>query len=331
MNAEEQQSLAGVIARDSRTAVAALAAAERAVEEGRLNMAKVLRALALAARARALSLERTRAAESPAPELFESLRAEYRASTDALAAMLVPGTPAAVRTVHDAAQSLTDVLMRTSESLREHRDVPESVVAQFLWGCAECGYVAEAARPEICPACGSVAGDFEMFAPFFSATTDRIARRQPAQIVEMLRAAPAAMRESIAGVPDAKLRWSSAPGEWCMKEIAGHTIDIAELFVRRFRAALDPAAPQDDPAVLPWKIIDGQDYPAASAGELCDRFDRAIRDALSLVEGLPDVSWRKRGEMLSGKLALLDMGSWLANHNGAHLEQIRALSAVAQP
>ena len=83
--------------------------------------------------------------------------------------------------------------------------------------------------------------------------------------------------------------------------------------------------------MLPWKIIDGQDYPAASAGELCDRFERAITDALALVEGLPDVSWRKRGEMLSGKLALIDMGSWLANHNIAHLEQIRALSAVAQP
>ena len=35
--------------------------------------------------------------------------------------------------------------------------------------------------------------------------------------------------------------------------------------------------------------------------------------------------------MLSGKLALIDMGSWLANHNVAHLEQIRALRAVAQP
>ena len=204
-------------------------------------MAKVLRALALAARARALSLERAAAAESPAPELFESLRAEYNASTEALAAILAAGAPAAVRVAHDASRSLADVMTRTSESLREQRDVPESVVAQFLWGCAECGYVTEAARPEICPACGSVAGDFDMFAPFFSATTDRIARRQPAQIVEMLRGAPAAMRESIAGVPDAKLRWSSGPGEWCMKEIAGHTIDIAELFVRRFRAALDPS------------------------------------------------------------------------------------------
>lgn len=331
MNADTRRALDGVIARDSRTAVAALAAAERAVEEGRLNMAKVLRALGLAARARALSLERAAVAESPAPELFESLRAEYNASTEALAAILAAGAPAAVRVAHDASRSLADVMTRTSESLREQRDVPESVVAQFLWGCAECGYVTEAARPEICPACGSVAGDFDMFAPFFSATTDRIARRQPAQIVEMLRGAPAAMRESIAGVPDAKLRWSSGPGEWCMKEIAGHTIDIAELFVRRFRAALDPAAQQDDPTVLPWKIIDGQDYPAASAGELCDRFERAITDALALVEGLPDVSWRKRGEMLSGKLALIDMGSWLANHNIAHLEQIRALSAVAQP
>lgn len=327
MNAESRQALDGVIAGDSRTAVKALAAAERAVGEGRLNMAKVLRALALAARARALSLERASVAESPALELFASLQAEYSASTDALATMLAAGAPASVRTAHGAAQSLADVMTRTSESLREHRDVPESVVAQFLWGCAECGYVTESARPEICPACGSVAGDFEMFAPFFSATTDRIARRQPAQIVKMLRDAPAAMRESIAGVPDAKLRWSSGPGEWCMKEIAGHTIDIAELFARRFRAALHPTAPQDDPTVLPWKIIDGQDYPAASADALCERFERAINDALALVEGLPDASWRKRGKMLSGTLALIDMGSWLANHNVAHLEQIRALSA----
>ena len=74
-----------------------------------------------------------------------------------------------------------------------------------------------------------------------------------------------------------------------------------------------------------------QDYPAASPEALCERFDRAITVALTLVEDLPEASWRKRGEMLSGKLALLDMGSWLTNHNAAHIEQVRALRTVAQP
>ena len=328
MNSETRHELDGAIARDSRIAVSALAAAERAVEEGRLNLAKVLRALALAARARALSLERVATAEAPSTELFALLQSQYRASSDALAALTAAGDRS-VQVVHGAAQSLADVMMRTTESLVTTRDVPETVVAQFLWGCAECGYIAEAVRPEICPACGSVAGDLEMFAPFFSATADRIARRQPAQIVEMLSAAPAALRHALTGVPDASLRASSGPGEWCIKEIAGHTIDIAELFGRRFRAALDPAAPQDDPTVLPWRIIDGQDYPSASAEVLCERFERAIRDALELVEGLPEASWRKRGEMLSGKLALIDVGSWLANHNVAHLEQIRALRTTS--
>ena len=271
MTPETRRTLDEVIASDGRTAVAALAAAERAVDEGRLNLAKVLRALALAARARALSLERIAIDGVPATKLFAIARAEYSASTAALLELAATELSGA-QLAHDAAQSLEGVLSRTAESLLSQRDVPETVVAQFLWGCAECGHIAEAARPEICPACGSVAGDMEMFAPFFASSTDRIARRQPAQIIEMLRAAPANLGAALGGVSDEDLRRSVAPGEWCMKEIAGHMIDIAELAARRFRAALDPSAPQSERPVLPWKILDGQDYPNVASHDLVARF-----------------------------------------------------------
>ena len=60
-------------ARDQRAAVASLAAAERAIVEGRFNVAKLLRAAAHASRVRALELERMAAAGMPSAD---RLRAE---------------------------------------------------------------------------------------------------------------------------------------------------------------------------------------------------------------------------------------------------------------
>jgi hypothetical protein len=232
--------------------------------------------------------------------------------------------------VTDSANSLQRLISTTLRSLERNRDAPESEIAQFLFGCQECGYIVEAQRPDVCPACGSIAGDFELFAPFFSATNERIARRQPAEIVEMLRGAPAALDESLTTTRDEVLRARPSAGEWCMTEIAGHMIDIAELFCRRLASLLEPDAPVPaERSPLPWKLLEGQGYDTMTAGALTSRFTAVIDQALSMIATLEDGAWRKRVELVSGKVTVLDMGSWLANHNDAHLAQIAALRREA--
>jgi hypothetical protein len=226
----------------------------------------------------------------------------------------------------DGARAQHKLLTSTVSSLERNRDVLESEVAQFLFGCVECGYIAEAQRPDICPACGSIAGEFELFAPFFAGTQERIARRQPDEIVAMLRADPSAYAAALDGVPEDVLRRRPAPGEWCISEVAGHIVDIAELFCRRMRASLEPEAPQQaERTPLPWKLLEGQGYDHMSAPTLIARFDAAARGALSLIERLDAAGWRQRVDLVTGRTAAIDAGSWLVNHNRAHLEQIRAL------
>ncbi|MEX2226496.1 MAG: DinB family protein [Dehalococcoidia bacterium] len=318
---EDASSLRAIAERNAINAIRCLAAAERAVDEGRLNTAKVLRAAALASRGRALIIERSLSVDAMSPLLIATLTEDLHREIEALGGISSPVAALAL----DVAESVYGVVDTTRRSLERNRDVFEREVAQFLFGCLECGYLVEEQRPDVCPACGSIAAEFELFAPFFSSTSERIARRQPAEIVAMLSEAPGALAGNMAGVPDAILRGRLAAGEWCMKEIAGHMIDIAELFCRRLRSVLDPETPQAaERSPLPWKLLEGQGYEEMTGEELTSRFSVAVDDALSMIATLGTADWRKRVELVSGRVSVLDMGSWLANHNRAHLEQIAA-------
>ncbi|HEY8172394.1 MAG TPA: DinB family protein [Dehalococcoidia bacterium] len=314
-----------IIATDARDAIRCLAAAERAVEEGRLNIAKLLRSQALAARQRALILERLVARSTPSTDIVVALRREQRSAVAALEhATDETGRDVANVALRSLRASL-GLLDKTLTALEQERDVPERVVSQFLWGCNDCGFIVESNRPEVCASCGSMGGDFEMFAPFFSSTAERIARKQPAEIVVLLRGHATQLADAFAGADDNLLRRSPAEGEWCMKEIAGHMVDIAEIFARRVRPVVDPTAVDvDEGIVLPWKILDGKAYPLMSGEALTELFAAALDDALAIIERLTDADWRNRRRWLVGSVSVLDMASWLANHNTAHLGQIRA-------
>lgn len=307
-------------AADAALAARCLAAAERAVEEGRLNVAKVLRASAHAFRARSLAL--ARAAEGDGSSI--DTLADALAHEDAAAALA--GDPAMTRDALAASRALASVLRRSVDALARTHDVPEDVVAQFLWGCHDCGAITEGARPEICEFCGSIAGDFQMFAPFFSATPERIARRTPAEVAAMLAGDAQRLRDALAGLDERRLTRVPPDGEWCIKQVAGHMTDVAAIFCRRARSAIEPDAdipPESTP--MPWRMVREHDYASMRAGELVSRFSAAIEDALALVARMEDADWRRTAEMLSGQVRVIDLGSWLANHNVAHVRQILAM------
>jgi rubrerythrin len=273
--------LDGLAAADAAMAVRCLAAVERAVEEGRLNAAKVLRAAALHFQRRALAVERLAARDERSSATLAEAQAHQQGAMQQIAAV------ADLSDASTAGPSAYDILARAVSDLGGHRDVTETNVAQIIFGCQDCGALFERTRPEICPYCGSVAGEFELFAPFFSATPDRIARRQPAALIEMFGSDAGHLAASLHGLGDDTLRRQPSLGEWCMKEIAGHMIDCAGMFLSRARRLLDPTAPEPPEASpLPWKLLDGMGYPDMTAADLISRFTACMDEALGIVREL---------------------------------------------
>ncbi len=307
-------------AREAAAATRSLVAAERAVEEGRLNVAKVLRAHALGARQRSLALTRVADEATPASDAVRLALDDAGATERTMAGVRGLNADEILRSARSAAR----VLQVTLAALDEHRDVPESKVAQFVWGCEVCGLLVEAERPEVCPSCGSIGGEFAMFAPFFSGTPEHLARRQPDEILEQLRGDGVRLASALSGHSDEELRVSPAAGEWCSKEIAGHLVDIADLALRRLHAAVSGEEPPPERTALPWKLLDTEDYPNAAPETIAARFAASCDALAALLAGFGPEGWRKRVNMMSGSTLAIDVGSWVANHNTAHLQQLRA-------
>jgi hypothetical protein len=305
--------LAEVVSTSAATAMRCLAAAEHAVLTGRFNLAKVLRACAHAARLTSLTAARTLSARTPpAAVLAEAGEVLMRAWGPP------PATPPgpAVRGVVD----------RALRSLEGNRDVLESDVAQSLWGCQVCGAIFEDRVPDRCGSCGALRFEFEWFGPFYSGTFERLGRQSPDAIQRIVHDSPARLAALVAGVEEENLARRPSPDEWGIKEIAGHLIDVTELFSWRVLRILVAASPPSlDGPVPPWRLLEGKGYAQGSTAAIVEGFRGATRDALEMVAGLDGDGWGRFGLIGRRVTTILDLGTWLANHNIAHLAQIEAL------
>jgi rubrerythrin len=315
---DDRDSARAAIDEDARVVIRCLVAAERAVAEGRFNIAKVLRAVAHAARVRAMNAERgLPAMRSPA----DALRAERDRARERRRDGAAVGDPA-----------LVDILDRAVASLTGHRDVMEEDVSQSLWGCHRCGHVAENDRPDVCSRCGALGAEFEWFGPFYLVTAERLGQLPPEEVAAIVRRTPDNLSDLFAGVPDERLARRPSPSEWSMKEIAGHIVDVTDLFCARVRTMLGTSGTLSiDTPLPPWKLLEGKGYPEMPGTEIVDRIRRVSAEALTLVEGMRATDWGRAALARSRSATILDLGAWLANHNVAHLEQIAALRELEPP
>lgn len=322
-----------IVKESATAAVHCLAAAERAVEEGRFNIAKVLRAFAHSARLRALAAARLLALDRRPGKVLASSRtllqhqALDREKVRTLATEL-PANAAIQRlsVVLQASAGLEDVLGRAQKSLEGNRDVLESDVAQSLWGCQVCGCIVEGALPEACSQCGALPFEFDWFGPFYSATSERLGRRTPAEIGEIVADSPRRLTSLLEGVSEERLARRPSADQWCMKEIAGHLVDVTDLFCWRVRTILDAATPPPlNEAGPPWRLLEGKGYPGVESTVIAERFRVVTGEALKVIGGLGAGGWGRYGLPRGRLTTVLDYGTWLANHNVAHLAQIAAL------
>lgn len=327
------EALGHIVSESATAAMHSLAAAERAVLDGRFNLAKILRASAHSARLTALTAARLLAQDTrPVEVLTSTLALLERQSvarqrvTRLLTEHQVSGAMRGLFNANTASAAVEDVLRRALQSLQENRDVLESDVAQSLWGCQVCGAIAEGPRPEGCSHCGALRFEFEWFGPFYSGTFDRLGRRSPAEIAGILEEGPRRLASLLDGVGEEGLTRRPSADEWCMKEIAGHLLDVTELFCWRVGTIRDAVTPPPlEGSLPPWRLLEGKGYPEVESTLIVEGFRSATREALAVVERVGVEDWGRYGLTGGRVTTILDLGSWLANHNIAHFAQIEAL------
>ena len=252
-----------------------LAAAEAAVLRGQFNLAKVLRALAHAQRAQALTAARwLDEAHDPAAALH-AVAAELAdlppGQTQQEAAAADPVAARLARFVA-ARRSAREIATRAVSSLAAYRDVREEDVAQIVWGCYGCGALVEGDVPAYCPVCGALAAEFERFAPFYIATPEHLGQLAPPELLAILAAVPDQVTAAIGGADEATLRRKPSATEWCAKEIIGHMLETDLLFQRAVRTILaGEGLPQIPAATPPWKLHEGKGYETLPAPQLLAR------------------------------------------------------------
>jgi uncharacterized damage-inducible protein DinB len=184
----------------------------------------------------------------------------------------------------------------------------------------------EGDAPDACPVCGALAVEFEWFGPYYSFTPEHLGQLTPAEIMDIIEAIPDQVTQALADIDDEILRRKPSPEEWCIKEIVGHMIETHLLFGERVSFILEsqgiPAIPR---ALPPWKRHEGKGYEELSAAELVERLTQARSASLELVRDLTPEQWARRGTVLGSTVTILDLGTWLANHDRGHLPQIRQM------
>jgi len=330
MSTEMSHSLMAEVQLGGHAYVRNLIAAETAILQGQFNVAKVFRASAHAQRVLAMQAARLLALDFDPIALLQSVSIELERGAVADLAQTISSEDDTVNAklaqFKAVREGLQDILQRSMASLDANSDVRESDVAQFLWGCYGCGYIVEGDLPDACPNCGALAVEFEWFGPFYSATPEHLGQLSPAEITTILEKIPDQVADAISKVNDDLLRRKPSEEEWSVKEIVGHILETDILFVSRVKFVLEsqgiPAMPR---AMPPWKLHEGKGYEELSADELIERLRQARAASLELVRSLTPEQWAQRGTVLGSTTTLLDLGTWLTNHDRGHLAQIRHL------
>jgi hypothetical protein len=328
VDTEQHQRLETQIGVGGRAYIRNLAAAEAAVMRGQFNLAKVLRALAHSQRALAMTAARLLlAAEAPSKVLSEVFSELDEHGVERPANTATSTLVDRSRTVRALAQ---DLARRSLASLQQHSDVAETDVAQFICGCFSCGNLIEVAgaAPDVCDICGALSPELAWFEPFYSITPEHLGQRMPEDILAILTAVPADVAAAVSGLDDTALRRTPSPGEWCAKEIVAHILETEILFTRRVNAILThegPGLPSITTPVAPWRLHEGKGYVELPMDEILARLDETRAATLSLLRRLTSAQWARQGSNVEGTATVLDLGTWLANHDLGHLVQLRRL------
>ncbi len=303
-----------------------LVAAEQAVQRGQFNLAKILRAAATVQRTLALNAARLQPG-APAAATLAAIEQEMATQFPEVADPIRLEQVELVQRAGRVQAQLAALVSRALASLAQAPDVPETVVDQFVNVCLICGSIVEGERPSVCVMCGALSSEFDRFGPFYGATAERLGHLTPTQVVTQLRHDPEQIEGLVADVDDATLAYKPSADQWSIKEIVGHLAETDRLFVQRVRSLLDRTHYQQP--LPPWKTHEGKGYETMAMRDILASLRAARQATLVLVESLTPAQWAATGPMLGEVRSVLDQGVWHANHDAAHIAQIRRMLEAA--
>lgn len=312
----------------SQAYVRNLVVAEKAVLAGQFNVAKVLRAAAHSQCILALNAARL-TSDPDATKVFEAIIHEVdTGKADQVLSRVSPDSPKEIQAKLDqfkvAENRLEEIISRALVSLKDNSDILESDINQFIWGCFSCGLLIEGNLPDACPNCGALSIEFEWFGPFYSSTSEHLGQRTPKEILSTLEKGPVQVDELISDIDENLLSKRPSDEEWCIKEIIGHITEVERLFLKRVQTILEnegvPELPRSAP---PWMLQEGKGYENWNASALISQFRETRSATLKLLSNLKDEDWTRIGSNQGSPVSLLDLGTWLSNHDVGHISQIK--------
>ena len=321
--------LTNELTRGGQAYIRNLAAAEQATLQGQFNIAKLLRATAHSQRIMAMEAARLLEEELDAQELLNVILEEIGVDKDLDELEHEDSaTHARLEQSANVRARLRDIIQRSLASLESNSDVLESDVAQFLRGCYGCGAIIEGDPPHACPVCGALSVEFEGFGPFYSSTAEHLGQLRPKEIIEILESIPDEVEAATTNVDLAVLHQKPSPDEWCVAEIIGHMLETDLLFVTRTQALLTAQGTELPRPMPPWKLHEGKGYETMQSAELITQLRAARKQSLDLVRAMTPADWQRKGTSFGSKISMLDLATWLANHDRGHLAQIKRLCTI---
>jgi hypothetical protein len=276
---------------------ALLALAARVEADGGYNVAKLLRAAAMARLQREAD---GNLSEVPRGEaLHDALRGVAAAMADdpllaPLAAPLTRGTTAFAA----GALALID-------------DVADPRV------CRRCGHVVAGEPFEACPHCGADEATYAVQRPVWW-----LDRYDPRAAQEALAHTPAKLQALLERLPEAAWADRPDPATWSPHEVVAHLRDAQDVLEQRIEAILV----RDDPdleAQMVWAWNEGE-RPASTPDVLAAYLSSRQRVLLRLAGAPAEAWWRTGRHREFGRLTLTQQVSYFAAHEPTHLRQLRA-------
>lgn len=297
-----------------------LVSAENAVLKGQFNIAKILRAAAYTQRTLAMNAVRLLIGIQTPQESLRSIVTEVQHKPSKSGLDEDDTARQQLEHFDNVHQRLEAIILHALQSLEKNVDVLEKDVHPFINGCYNCGNLIEGDLPDACDICGALGVEFERFGPFYAATPEHLGQLTPEKIIAIMIDVPKQVSALIMNADDAHLSYKPAENEWSIKEIAAHMFEVDKLFLTRVKAVLHQS--EYNQSVPPWKLHEGKGYNTMPAEMLLDQLHDARKESLAFVSGLSKQDWSSRGIMLGESRSILDLGTWLANHDRGHLAQI---------
>jgi hypothetical protein len=123
-------------------------------------------------------------------------------------------------------------------------------------------------------------------------------------------------------LPESKGNYRYAPGKWSIKEMLGHINDNERIMGYRLlrigRGDLTPLSgyDQDD-------LMKGINFDAYTMEELIEDYSFIRRSTLSLIRGLPEEAWTRRGVVNGNESTPAAWATIIAGHELHHLKVLK--------